>query len=55
MCSLPLAENKALFYLGTCVKRQFGKVSENLKFQKNKTFKECIKSYAACLVIPRNW
>jgi hypothetical protein len=54
MCSLPLTENKVQFYSGACVKRTFGKVSENLVFHMNKRFKEYIKSYAACLIIPPN-
>jgi len=35
------------------VKQLFGKVSENLKFQENKIFKEHIKNYATFLNNPR--
>jgi len=37
------------FYLGTCAKQPFGKVSEYLKFQMNKIFKEHIKNYVNLL------
>jgi hypothetical protein len=40
------------FYLGACATQPFGKVSEYLKIQMNKNFKEHIENYANLLHIP---
>ena len=54
MSSLPLNENMGTFYREAWVKRPFGKVSENLEYQMNESFKEYIDSHADSLVIARN-
>jgi hypothetical protein len=43
------------FYPGAWVDRPFFKVSENLKFQMNRIFKECIKNHVTFLNNPHKY
>jgi hypothetical protein len=51
MFSSPSTENKGPFYSGALFKRSFGKVSENLEFQINESFK-VLKAIRIVLLFP---